>query len=746
LNPSREIDLAGRRPPEELDRHVNLAELLNQGHALHRAGKLADAEAVYRNLLQHAPGEHSVLRDLAWVSQQQGKHAAAVEAMQQAVQANPQDGTYWCDLGNMLRSAGNVTAAIEQFQTSIRLNANLFHPHFNLGNAYRQLNQMNLARDCYLAAARLAPHDVDVQRSLGTMHSALGEFAEARVCFERVLAIAPPQAESYINLGLVEASQGNREAAVAWYRRAVENCPQSALAYNQLGLGLRACNQLAEAIDQYQRAIAIDPRYTAAYRNLGDALEASGNTQAAIDCYESSLRQTRDDGLRIKCALTLPVIIESNERLEQSRRRMEQQLDTLEQMELRVDDPVQSIGTLGFSLAYHGRNERAHQSRVAALIRRVAPSICYVAPHCREGATRSTGRIRLGFVSAHLKNHTIGKLNAGLIERLDRQKFEVVVCRFDRSDDETTQLLEHTADRTIRLSPNLAQAQKTVAEQKLDAIVYTDIGIEPMSYYLAHARLAPVQCVTWGHPLTTGIPTLDYFISSTDLETAGADAHYTERLARLPCLANYYFRPKFAPSPKTRADLDVPERGNWYGCLQSLFKLHPDDDQVFASILRQDPDGYLILLAGNFPHWTELVRERFARSMPDVVDRVRFVPQQSPSDFAKLLSLCDVLLDPLHFGGGDTTYQSFAVGTPVVSLPGEFLRSRITHALYCTMGLPGFVAKDTDDYVRRAVTLASDKSARAQTSQEILTASDAIYENPAAVQALESFLLDAVHL
>jgi protein O-GlcNAc transferase len=723
---------------------VNLNALLEQGRALHRTGQLAEAERIYREVLSHAPGEGPVLRDLAWALQKQAKHAAAAEAMQRAVDVTPHDALYWCELGTMLRSAGKVADAVERFQTSIRLNPSLFYSHFNLGNAYRQLEQLQLARDCYVAAARLAPHDSDVQISLGAVQRSLGEFEQARISFQRAMALAPRLTEPYVNLGLIEAALDNREEAVRWYRSAVENCPQSAPVHNQLGLGLRACNSLQPAIDEYRRAIAIDPGLLSAYRNLGEALEANGDTPSAIQCYQSLLQRANDDGLRIKCALTLPVILESHEQLEQYRQRMVQELDTLDPLSLHVPDPIRSISTISFSLAYHGRNERSHQSRVAALVRRAAPTVCYVAPHCEtRQIARSHERIKLGFVSYYFRDHTIGKLNTGLIEQINRQKFEVIIFRFDHSRDGTAQRIERAADRTIHLSANLSHSQSLVAKQALDVILYTDIGIESMSYYLAHARLAPLQCVTWGHPLTTGIPTLDYFISSKDLETPESDAHYTEQLARLPYLANYYFRPEYTPSTKTREDFGAPANANWYGCLQSLFKIHPDDDAVFADILRQDPRGCLLLLEGNFPNWTELLRQRLQRSMPDVIDRVRFVPHQPPSDFARLLSLCDVLLDPLHFGGGDTSYQSFAAGTPVVALPGPFLRSRITYALYCAMGLSDCIATDPGDFARRAVQLATDKDARKRVSNKILAAGEAIYENAAGVRAFEDFLLDA---
>jgi predicted O-linked N-acetylglucosamine transferase (SPINDLY family) len=265
-----------------------------------------------------------------------------------------------------------------------------------------------------------------------------------------------------------------------------------------------------------------------------------------------------------------------------------------------------------------------------------------------------------------------------------------------------------------------------------------------MSYCLAHARLAPVQCVTWGHPLTTGISTLDYFISSADLEPAGSESHYSEALVRLSALAVHYFRPPPTASRRTPADFGLDPRAHWYACLQSPFKLHPDDDQTWAEILRRDTAGRLLLLEGQFPEWHERLYARFQRSIPDVASRIQFVAQQAPHEFVRLLELVDVLLDPLHFGGGETSYQSFAVGTPVVTLPGGFLRSRITYALYRAMGVTDCVVESRNAFVARAVQLGTSRETRAQVREKILAAAGAIFESNAGVRELESFLIEAL--
>jgi predicted O-linked N-acetylglucosamine transferase (SPINDLY family) len=645
----------------------------------------------------------------------------------------------------MASGAGRVEEAIGHFQRSVALDPQGVAAWFNLGNARCKLRQPDEAIESYLAALRLAPADADIHTNLGASQLAAGRRDEARASLQRALALRSDHAEAWMQLGFTWHAENNLERAVDCFRRAVEAQPKSAAAHNALGTALRAGNQLDEAIECFQRALAIDANYATAHKNLGEAREAEGSTAQAVDCYRQALALTGGDALKIKCALTLPVIVESRHQIEQCRERLSLDLQALGHTTLQVDDPAASDAHGAFPLAYHGRNERAFQAQIAALWRRSAPVLDFTAAHCRAGGGKPRGqRIKIGFVSAHLRQHTIGKLNAGLIGRMNREAFEVAVVCFDPPGDALARHISDAAERTLVLARSLPLAQRRLADERFDALLYTDIGIDGFTYFLAHARLAPVQCVTWGHPLTTGIPTIDYFISSEDLEPAGADAHYTERLARLPGLANYYFRPEPSTSVRSPAEFGLPEDAHVYACLQSLFKLHPDDDDLWAEILRRDPQSRLVLLEGNFTNWTRLARARFARSIPDVADRIVFISHQPPAEFSRLLSLVDVLLDPLHFGGGDTSYQSFAVGTPVVTLPGGFLRSRITYALYRAMGLDECVATSAADYVERAVRLGTDREHRERVRAKILAANHAVYENPAAVEYFENFLLDAV--
>jgi predicted O-linked N-acetylglucosamine transferase (SPINDLY family) len=346
-------------------------------------------------------------------------------------------------------------------------------------------------------------------------------------------------------------------------------------------------------------------------------------------------------------------------------------------------------------------------------------------------------------LSRFLRDHTIGHLGRGVIAHLSRKKFLVHLFALGRADDPIVDFLRRHADRFQNLPLDVAGAARAVAGDRLDVLCYLDLGMDPVAQGLAHLRLAPVQCATWGHPVTTGLPTIDYFISSALLEDADAQQHYTETLVRLETLGLYLYRPELAGPAPSRADFGLPGDKHLYACLQSLPKLHPDFDLLAGRILRRDPQAELVLLSGPSAEGERLLRQRFAASIPDVQQRVRFVPRQTAAGFFRLTACMDVLLDPPSFSGGKTSYEALALGRPVVTLPSPYLRGRITYGMYRAMGVYDCLAGTPAEYVEMALRLGTDADYRRAVGDKIRSAAGRLFEDLAAVRAWEEFLVRA---
>jgi predicted O-linked N-acetylglucosamine transferase (SPINDLY family) len=302
------------------------------------------------------------------------------------------------------------------------------------------------------------------------------------------------------------------------------------------------------------------------------------------------------------------------------------------------------------------------------------------------------------------------------------------------------------ADHVVRAPVSLGGLHRTIADCRLDVLFYPDIGMSPLTYYLAFARLAPVQCTTWGHPVTSGLATVDHFVSAEHLESPGSQAQYTERLHLLSAPGTYYPKPRAPDAAEVgaaRARFGLRPEWHVYLCAQSLFKIHPEFDAVLAAILRGDPRGRVVLVGGRYHATSAALLGRLRATLGDDTNRVTVLPQLSAADFLALLAAADANLDTFHFGGGHTSLEAFAVGSPVVTLPSAFLRGRITYALYRQVGVTQCVATDAEHYVQLALRLANDPAWRREVSEAIVGAHDRLFENAAVVGEFEGFFSGA---
>lgn len=757
---------------------LNIPFLSQQAVQLHQAGHFGQAEALYRQILQVDPNHAATLHLLGVLSHQTGRNEAAVDLIgraiarngnvadfhnnlglalqalgrfeqsaaryRQALRLRPQYPEACNNLGTALQAQGKLGEAAESYRRATELKPAYVEAHFNLGVALEGLGRLEEAAESYRHALRLRPMFAEAHNNLGNVLRTLGRLDEAASNYRQALRLKPDSANACNNLGAVLLAQGQVDEAAASYREALRLQPDLAEAHNNLGIALQAQNKLDEAAPCFRQALQLVPDYPEALASLGATLQEQGHIEQAVQYYERVLALRPNDGIRIKLATMLPVIMGSREDIRTSRDRFEQNIDALLEQGITLADPVSEVAWASFFLSYHGLDDRPLQEKLARLYERACPSLLFEAPHCRAPAPLEGRRIRIGFVSRHLKDHTIGKLTAGLVARLSRDLFDVRVFFLPQKPDEMVRMIEGSADRSETLSPFLDAARAQIAAHELDILFYPDIGMDHFTYFLAYSRLAPVQCVTWGHPVTTGIRNMDYFISSQHLEPEGAQAQYSEKLVRLHSLPCYYRRPQ-PPAPlKGRAHFGLPRERHLYLCPQSLFKFHPDFDPVLADILRRDPDGLLVLIEGTHPHWTEMLRARFAAAMPDVIERVRFLPRQPTADFLNLIAVCDVLLDPFHFGGGNTAYEALALGSPIVTLPGRFLRGRVTYACYRRMGVTDCVVDTPEAYAELAVRLGTEPDFRDAVRARILGASAALYEDSTAVRELEGFFVEAL--
>ncbi|MGD8810469.1 MAG: tetratricopeptide repeat protein, partial [Gammaproteobacteria bacterium] len=586
------------------------------------------------------------------------------------------------------------------------------------------------------------PADPDRRFRLGEVCLALGCAGDAARHYAAVAAQAPERAAPRGRLGLALHRLGREEEAILAYRAALALKPADPETHFNLAALYAARREGGPAVAHYEAAIAADPAGHRAYLGMGNVLLAMGDPTGARRAFAGALRNGAPSGVRFLRDLCLPVIAVSGADLSAARTAFEIGLGKLESDPPPLGHPAREGGGPRFYLAYQGRDDRALQERLARLYLSACPGLHWVAPHCRAPRLLPPVR-RIGVVSRYLFDHSIGRLMQGLLAHLaGRGGCEIVLFDVTPAPDDALRrdLVRH-ADRVERLDGDLVRQREQIGRAELDILFYPDIGMDYATYFLAFARLAPVQCVTWGHPVTTGIPTIDYFLSCALAEPADAPAHYSERLIRLGGLPFSYRRPPRPASTKTRADFGLEDAWHVYFLAQNLFKIHPDMDVALRRILEDDPLARVVLIEGHYPTWGEILRRRFAESLGSAANRVVFLPRLGHDDFMRMLALADVSLDSFPFCGGNTTYQALAMGTPVVTLPGDFLRGRLSLAILCALGVTETIAMNADEYARIAVRLTTDGDWAAYIAGRIEAGAPDIFDDPVFLEDAAEFLL-----
>jgi protein O-GlcNAc transferase len=722
---------------------------LNLGRIQEALGRLEEASASFEQARRLQPDGAEAWLLLAGTYRKRGRPAEAEAAYQQALRLKPDDADVHNQRGINFQAQKLLQEAETCFRQALRLRPDHASAQNNLGLVLQEQGRLAEAHACLEQALRLQPDWAMAHNNLGGILQRQDRPVEALACFQQALRLQPGYAEAQYNLGHCLQGLGRLAEAQAIFQQLLRVRPDHPPAHKSLAAVFQEQGRPAEAQAAYREALRLQPEDAEAQNSLGDLLKDEDRLAEAQACYERALALAPHDGLRIKSALLLPTLVPSPADIPKWRDRLQVTLNQLRDQDLVLTEPHLQVGAMVFfPLAYHGWNDRDLASQLAALYVRSCPALSYVAPHClpTAGPPLPQQPIRIGFLSTFFHTHSVGHYYGGIIRQLARPDFRVILFHGARGTDPLPQALEERADRVVTLRPQqpLAALQQQIAAQELDLLFYPDIGMHPLSYFLAFARLAPVQCVAGGHPVTTGIPTLDYFISSRDLEPADAQEHYSEALVPLQNPFYYFERPRLSGPPRCRRDFDLPEEAHLYLCVQHLFKIHPDFDELAAAVLRADPAGRLVLVQGHREHWSLLLRERLRRTLGDDLARVQFLPWQSYERYLHLLTLADVLLDTPHFNGGVTTLQALGLGVPLVTLPGAFLRGRQTYGCYQRLGVHDCVAADAAEYVRIAVRLATEPAWREEVRARIRAGNSVLFENVAVVHELEQFFRQAV--
>lgn len=755
-------------------------------------GMEMQAEEIYRSILFESPAHPDALHLLGVIHYQKGEAAVAVDYIELALRGNKSYEGFHNSLGECYRILGRLDEAASQFNLALALNPGFFSATFNLGLVLQQQNRWEEAIGQY---QKIAVHTLSLAAGRRDNNSEMSENKSGEATRPYLSAAESHLAEEakVRECDLLQAL-GSVHAAMVCWRTGTQHYPTNHIFFNELGNVFSQSGLYETALPLYQTSAALGS-YVADL-NAAHMLELQGFATESRATFEGCLARAELGGLstfhiRIRITTSMPRIVPARvEDLIGLRSKMEKELDALlaETMHEHLIDnssPLKYGYWIGQHLAFHGLNSVELKRKMYRVYLKVCPALksayfldqfddpmahrelsesrsvgriqprLLVGKSARAGDNSAVsaashdsgdraGRIRIGFVSRFMKfGHASGELVQGVVRQLALAGYEIFIFFIDdvsseqgqegQQPDSVRALITRSAHTVYSLPLDIAQSAVIIRAYTLDVLIYPDVGIEPMSYFLPFARLAPVQAAWLGHPDTTGLAPIDHYISS-DVEIDNADMHYSEKLVRFQGLGISLVdsaplqpidegSPLFEQLRSNIADqLGLPRAGHIYVVISHLSGLHSRFDEALSRILLIDKLGYLVIVDSGIERKTlqDLFVSRMAGTLSeDVRSRIVFLSGVGPTEMLGVIAASHVVLDPFPSGTHSFvgSLHALSLCIPVVTFPSTHVAGRLTLDLYkklqyASSGLSGLVVDSVSAYVSRALSIVHQPALR----------------------------------
>ena len=645
---------------------------------------------------------------------------------------------------------GRFAAARERLLAlRARMGASTPPLEMQLASVCQRLGDSDAAIAALESAIAFNPQIAPAYKNLAAIHTSRGRIDEARATLARAVQHIPGDASLWLRYSATHSHAGDGAAAIECLEKAVQSMPTHAKLWHDIGYAFSEHRRYEPAERAFDLAATLDPGDPDNEADRAFVKQELGDTTGALAALQAAARRAPDDlKVAVNERLMLPQMYADPDDVARWRERFTRGLESLQAdvgRWLPRAERVFDVNHGNFLLAYQGEDDtelqRGYSRFLATLLDAARPQWRERPPRTFDGSRR----LRVGFFGAIFRDCTAGRYFERWITRLDPRRFERFVYYTAAFGDDFTQRIARSVEHFVTLRLTIAAAAARILEDRLDVLVYPEVGMNNDTYVFAALRLAPAQCAAWGHPVTTGSDAIDAYFTCDVMEPADGERHYVERLVRLPGIGVDYSMP--APGPSmSREQLGIPSDCHAYFCAQSLFKVHPEMDSVFADIVERDPKAMLVFFtAFGGRRVTELLVQRLHRAFAarGIAPRrqVTILPRLESTQFRGALTAADVVLDTLRWSGGNTSIDAFAAGVPVVTLPGRFMRGRQTAGMLQLMQLPQLIAADSGDYVRRAVQIASDRDRREAIRAAIAERRAVLFDQPQPVQAFGDALL-----
>jgi Predicted O-linked N-acetylglucosamine transferase, SPINDLY family len=677
-----------------------LNQLFTMAHRAWQEKSYKTAENTYRQILRDCPKHPDAQHLLGLVYSEQGKYKNAIRYISEAIITSPQNEIYYSNLGEVYRQVGELDNAFYNFQKALEIKPDFVEAKFNIANALHQKG--------------------DVQQAL--------------VLYSEILVLHPNHVKAAFNSANILMANGQYKSAIEAFRKVLVLNDHHAEAHNNLAIVLAEWDFIDEAEMHYKNALTLNPQFYGAKKNLINLLESIGKSEEARELIKVGDAFRKGEAATLIYEKAISSIIHSSQ--------FDINTYRSELLDLLIQLPSSSFGPDDFvrfstlelpslsNLIYHGEDDAEIKKAYATVFKSVFPEY---------KPAGSTFKRHIGFVVTSGHEGVFLKCMSGILNNISTDTFRItVICSYPNGEKIIRPALTNLDVEFLSISNTLSHAAELILKSNIDLLYYWECGTDKINYFLPFMRLAKVQCTSWGWPITSGIPTMDYFISASNLETDDSKDFYTEQLEIQKRLPVYYYRPLLPDILKPISYFGLNEMNHHYICQQNLRKVHPFFDTLVEKILEQDPLGVVVFINDKHDSVTNRLKKRLQVSCKNVYSRIVFLERLPEIDYLNVLTLCEVALDTTHYGAGaNTCYDAFACGTPLVTMPGSFHRSRFAFAAYEQINDTYCVTHSAEEYINKVVQLGTQKKLRKEVSESLKISSGILFEDIEAVRELE---------
>ncbi len=586
------------------------------------------------------------------------------------------------------------------------------------------------------------PIDEQIHYIMGLAYYFSKDFTKSLYHFKFAVKLKPNFYEALNNLGILYSeynTQKNKtnsneiKKSIFYLKTAIKINSNNACAYENLGNIYFKIGDYFKSIKAFDKAREIKPLTNEDAEKLIISRKNEGLINEALEFIEELQNKKIIPNLIFQETSLTHTILPNKDEIFKQRNRIINSINkyqTKKISDFNVDISLNPKFYL-FHLSYDGLPTKEIFKKQGILFQKYIPKINLF----KEKKSDNLRKIKVGVFTKFITNHPVSYCFLDIFLGLNSKEFEVIIFTSDAKGKNKKINKNLCSNVKFKFFENsdLKIIRDTICKEYLDILIYPEIGLTGTSYYLAAHKLAKKQIALGGHPDTTGLNTVDYFIGNKLNQPSNAQNYYTEKLVlfnNTVLSGSLENESKLIPRNLSLSDFNLPNEKNYYGCLQSLFKIHPDFDNILNEITYLDPNSLIVFTV--FPNKSAVINllKRWKKSFPNLLNHIIFLKRLPHLKFLRLSELIDVHLDTIHFGMGSTGHQILNLKKPIVTWQGEFARGRYISSIYKKYKFKKCpLAKHQKNYAKIAVDWATNKKLSKQFELEISEKSEKLFSD-----------------